>query len=344
MPIYLAHGFRWPRDGFAGIRVHAIVNQLEDVSVEYIQNGHSRDALLSSLRTQYPHLLKPLEIGKRRLDFLEQYDPEDVSVSAVSQPYAFVCDWVVMIAGGNRGQGRTLFVTNATDTSTTQTHRSSPVPPTAGQRQSLKVRAKTQPMSIAAPFNSPATISALSINIDEMKADSPALSTEAWDALAELRDKLADGEKIGWWVVYNGDPDRDYPSSDTETGEDEEEEDSETQTETGDTNTRREKSQRESTATTMSATSTDSKSEMEEAHRVRSPTGGRMPPPIPPPPPPSTQVPRSPIQVPSNPVIQNTTKPLPMRPPQNLEEARAQARESPKTLGLRKKIFGSGKK
>ena len=289
MPIYLAHGFRWPRDGFAGIRVHAIVNQLEDVSVEYIQNEHSRDALLSSLRTLYPQFLKPLEIGNRRLDFLEQYDPEDVSLSAVSQPYAFVCDWVVMIAGGIDGRAERYSSQLLQTQAHTQSHRSSNVSATTGRPQSPKVRAKTQPMSIAAPFNSPATISALSINIDEMKADSPALSTEAWDALAELRDKLADGEKIGWWVVYNGDPDRDYPSSDTETGEDEDE-DEETQTETGEreSNLKEERSQRESTATTSSATSTDGKSEMEDVQRVRSPTGGRMPPPIPPPPPPST--------------------------------------------------------
>ncbi|KAL9045899.1 MAG: hypothetical protein Q9214_001138 [Letrouitia sp. 1 TL-2023] len=29
-----------------------------------------------------------------------------------------------------------------------------------------------------------------------------------WDALADLRDKLAPGEKIGWYVVHNGDEDR----------------------------------------------------------------------------------------------------------------------------------------
>ena len=31
-----------------------------------------------------------------------------------------------------------------------------------------------------------------------------------------LRDRLAPGEKIGWFMVYNGDPDRWYPPSEDE--------------------------------------------------------------------------------------------------------------------------------
>ncbi len=341
MPIYLAHGFRWPRDGLTGIRVHAIVNNLEEVSVEYVQNSHSRDALLSSFRTLYPTLLTPLEVGNRRLDFLEQYDPEDVSPGAVSQPYAFVCDWVVMIAGGTDERAEHYSSQLLQTQAHCQSNRTSHASLTPGRPQSPKVRTKTQPMSIAAPFNSPATITALSMNIDEVKADSPALSTEAWDALAELRDKLAVDEKIGWWVVYNGDPDRDYPSSDTETGEDEEQ-NSGTQLEMGGSSPQAERSQQEPTTLTSSLTGSGDTPQMAGAHRVRSPKGGRMPPPVPPPP--SMQTPRSPAQVPSQPVNQTTSKPLPMRPPQNLEEARAQARISPKSPGLRKKIFGSSKK
>ncbi|KAL2869360.1 uncharacterized protein BJX67DRAFT_27545 [Aspergillus lucknowensis] len=30
-------------------------------------------------------------------------------------------------------------------------------------------------------------------------------------ALTEFRDKYAAGERIGWWIVYNGDPERYYP-------------------------------------------------------------------------------------------------------------------------------------
>ena len=338
MPIYLAHGFRWPRDGFAGIRVHAIVNNLGDVSVEYIQNDHSRNALLSSLRSLFPTQLKTLESGNRRLDFLEQYDPEDESPNAVSQPYAFVCDWVVMIAGGTSGRAEHYSSQLLQTQAHMQSNRSSHASSASGRPQSPKVRAKTQPMSIAAPFNSPATTTALSVNIEDITAEA-LLSPEAWEALAELRDKLAEKEKIGWWVVYNGDPDRDYLSSETETeGEEEEEEEADTQkgTETGDTSPQADRSQRESTATTSSQQSTGTPTERiarPAAERIRSPTGGRMPPPVPP----STKAPRSPTQ--------SASKPLPLRPPQSSEETKASGKDvPPKSPGLRKKIFGGIKK
>ena len=46
----------------------------------------------------------------------------------------------------------------------------------------------------------------LSINVEAVMGQG--VSAARWDALADLRDKLAPGEKIGWWVVYNGDPER----------------------------------------------------------------------------------------------------------------------------------------
>ncbi|KKK12975.1 hypothetical protein P175DRAFT_0499612 [Aspergillus ochraceoroseus IBT 24754] len=42
------------------------------------------------------------------------------------------------------------------------------------------------------------------------------LDTSAAKALAEMRDKYAAGERIGWWIVYNGDPERYYPHSEGE--------------------------------------------------------------------------------------------------------------------------------
>lgn len=44
----------------------------------------------------------------------------------------------------------------------------------------------------------------------------PGLPEPASGALTELRDKLAAGERIGWWIVYNGDPERYYPGMDEE--------------------------------------------------------------------------------------------------------------------------------
>lgn len=159
MPVYLVHGFRWPREGFTGIRVHAIVQNLEDCSVEYIQNENSKQDILESFQKMLPDAMK--ELGP--LDFIEQYDPDDLSDRAVSQPYAYVADKVVTIAGGKD---------DATATASTP----------------------------------------LSMNVEEVIADGPGLSSQAWEALADLRDKIAEGEKIGWWIVYNGDPERGYDS------------------------------------------------------------------------------------------------------------------------------------
>jgi hypothetical protein len=76
-------------------------------------------------------------------------------------------------------------------------------------------------MSIEQPFNSPPDIRALSANIHDITTDN-AIPPDAWDALAELRDALAKDEKIGWWVVYNGDPERAYdPDSSSSSSDDE---------------------------------------------------------------------------------------------------------------------------
>lgn len=41
-------------------------------------------------------------------------------------------------------------------------------------------------------------------------------------ALAEFRDKYAAGERIGWWIVYNGDPERYFPQDEDDIMEEDE--------------------------------------------------------------------------------------------------------------------------
>lgn len=222
MPVYLVHGFRWPREGFTGIRVHAIVHNLDDTSVEYIQNENSRNDILASFRKAFPDMMKELEGPGRKLEFIEQYNPDDLEGPyAVSQPYAFVGDKVVTIAAspgmglngpGSAQGGAAAAATTPTNNTTAETTTSP-----------KKARAATGAMSKPAPFNSPADITALSVNVEEVIADGPGLTNKAWEALADLRDKLAEGEKIGWWVVYNGDPERSYDEVDDEYDDEEEE-------------------------------------------------------------------------------------------------------------------------
>ena len=48
--------------------------------------------------------------------------------------------------------------------------------------------------------------SELSIDVGDVMAQG--VGAAGWDALADLRDQIAPGEKIGWFVVYNGDEER----------------------------------------------------------------------------------------------------------------------------------------
>ncbi|MDI1487563.1 MAG: hypothetical protein OHK93_006833 [Ramalina farinacea] len=43
---------------------------------------------------------------------------------------------------------------------------------------------------------------------DVKRAKEQGLRGEAWDAMADLRDEVAKGEALGWWVILNGDPER----------------------------------------------------------------------------------------------------------------------------------------
>ena len=200
MPVYLAHGFRWPRDGVSGIRAHVIFNNMEDVATEYIQSEQAKSILRQKFRDLYPSQMMQLEDPRtgKTLEFLEQYDPEDeVSDTAASQTYAYVCDRVITIADRNAAVPASAH---------TSKHDRPP-----------KTSSSDTPSPV--PGLNPC---ALSLNVEEAMSRGPAVTPQAWEALAELRDKLAEGEKIGWWVVYNGDPDRSYDTGETETEYDEE--------------------------------------------------------------------------------------------------------------------------
>ena len=137
MPIYLIHGFRWPRKA---IRIHIILNNVEEAAPEWLMSPSTTAALMANFRTIYPNLMPALP----NLRFVEQYNPTDTSATATSQPFAFVTDKVEK--------------------------------------------------------------SELSIDVNDVMAQG--VGAAGWDALADLRDQLAPGEKIGWFAVYNGDEER----------------------------------------------------------------------------------------------------------------------------------------
>lgn len=137
MPVYLVHGFRWGR---VSIRHHVILNNVDEGAPEYIQNPKSAKAIIDSLKVKYPEIMR----AAPSLTFIEQYDPNDTSSKAQSQPFAYVCDAVFK--------------------------------------------------------------DDLSIYVNDAQAKG--MSAGAWDAMADLRDKLSEGSAIGWFVVYNGDEHR----------------------------------------------------------------------------------------------------------------------------------------
>ena len=137
MPVYLIHGFRWPRKA---IRIHIILNNIEDAAPEWLMSASTTAAIMANFDTIYPGLMPCLP----NLRFIEQYNPADTSAGATSQPFAFVTDRIEQ--------------------------------------------------------------SELSIDVGEVMARG--VGVAGWDALADLRDQLAPGEKIGWFAVYNGDEER----------------------------------------------------------------------------------------------------------------------------------------
>ncbi len=87
MPTYLLHGFRWPRPL---VRVHIILQNLDDAAAEWLVAPQTTLALLQNFQYLYPECMQHL----RGLRFIEQYDPNDTGPSAASQPYAYVADIV----------------------------------------------------------------------------------------------------------------------------------------------------------------------------------------------------------------------------------------------------------
>ncbi|KAJ5361902.1 hypothetical protein N7541_002746 [Penicillium brevicompactum] len=157
MPVYMLHGFRWPRAGFTGIRVYIVLHNLEEAAAEYIQQPLTTELLSESFHKTQADLVPRLP----ELSFIEQYDPADETSGTVSQDHAYVGARVMEIPDDGTGAG-------------------------GGQ------------------------------NIEDVVEQGSGLTDDETKALEELRDRLAPGEKIGWYLVYNGDPDRWYPDSDSE--------------------------------------------------------------------------------------------------------------------------------
>jgi hypothetical protein len=164
MPVYMLHGFRWPRAGFTGIRVYIVLHNLEEAAAEYIQQPLTTELIAESFHKTQADLMTRLP----ELSFIEQYDPADETSGTVSQDYAYISTRVLEIPEDGSGGGE---------------------------------------------------------NIENCVEQGSGLTDDQMAALEQLRDRLAPGEKIGWYLVYNGDPERWYPDSEEDYDSEEEFED-----------------------------------------------------------------------------------------------------------------------
>ncbi|KAJ5184367.1 hypothetical protein N7491_007765 [Penicillium cf. griseofulvum] len=179
MPVYMLHGFRWPRAGFTGIRVYIVLHNLEEAAAEYIQQPLTTELIAESFHKTQADLMSRLP----ELSFIEQYDPADETSGTVSQDHAYISTRVLEIPEDGSGGGE---------------------------------------------------------NIENCVERGSGLTDDQMAALEQLRDRLAPGEKIGWYLVYNGDPDRWYPDSEDEDYDSEEEFEDETQTQQSQVQSQRE--------------------------------------------------------------------------------------------------------
>ncbi|KAI5308771.1 hypothetical protein KEM55_004910 [Ascosphaera atra] len=159
---YVLYGFRWARGQqpeSLGIRAYVVFHDILDAASEYLQEPTTHQAVLESFEKFDPEILSKLP----DLRLIEQYDPDDTSGAAVSQPHAYVAARSMVMGDRSKKGG------------------------------------------------------GLGLDIGELMEVGPGLEESAMEALHKLRDELAPGSKIGWFVVYNGDPERSTgESSDTD--------------------------------------------------------------------------------------------------------------------------------
>ncbi|KAH8758465.1 hypothetical protein F5883DRAFT_427719 [Diaporthe sp. PMI_573] len=193
MPTYLCHGFRWKR---RSIRVYVVVQNLDDAAPEWIVKRGSPRSLIQSFYNLFDFLPECTFPPTRRSSYaprsdgatadpvlaqdwspvkvLEEHDPGNLD--EVSRPYAYVADYVQRI-----------------DSSCSIVEEIA--------RYEHMVRASREP-AVTGP-SSDETLNG--------KRDTARLGDLAgW--FEQLRDQLQKGEEIRWYVVVNGDEEREWPA------------------------------------------------------------------------------------------------------------------------------------
>ena len=164
------------------LRIHVIINNLENAAPDYTMATKTNDVFVTNLQTLYPDLTNRLP----KLQMVEEYDPHDFD-DAGREEYAWVADFTVPLS------------------SLAQNDEAQKKKP---QSKRLSTPSKSVPTNIGARIES--TIG-------------NGVSSDAVEAITGIRDHVAGGQEVGWWIVFNGDPQREG-LDDTDEDDDEDEE------------------------------------------------------------------------------------------------------------------------
>ena len=103
MPIYLVHGFQWPR---ILIRQHTANFDIDDCAPDWVHMGSpSSTALLDSLHHLYPSLMESLDSEHTDIQLIEEYSQTEAS--AMPKNFVYVCDRVKRLEGCSLDVGDT---------------------------------------------------------------------------------------------------------------------------------------------------------------------------------------------------------------------------------------------
>jgi len=245
MPTYLCHGFRWQRQS---IRVHVILQDLDDASPEWIIPAKSSRCILNSFYELFNFLPDCSPERGRRYSSIggtdSDYDDRTLSYARGRNP------------SRGRSQSQSTHQTRSRSRATQQ--QKQPIPPLPASNvgpdstlfdasddefeaqswSTIKLLEEYDPRDLTTVSRPYAYVADYAIRIDlscsivdeivkyeqqQLQSGYPAVSISAGDSptrgpgwFEQLRDELQRGEEIRWYVVVNNDEAREWASESPE--------------------------------------------------------------------------------------------------------------------------------
>ena len=149
------------------IRAHVFTNMLEEPHSEYIMSPQASRDILHSFRALHPGIMGALP----PLSLLEQYSPSDNDTMTDRLTTGYMAaDYTTSLTSEDQGQ----------------------------------VQNQNQNKAHAYAFVAD-KVHVCELSLDATEAMRAGVGTESWNAMMDLKERLAPEAKLGWYVVYNGD-------------------------------------------------------------------------------------------------------------------------------------------